>query len=148
MAVQNDREWAAFCREFVGEAALADDPRFVDNPARVANRVALHELVGRAVGALDSAAALARLDAIGIANARERSMTDLLDHPQVTGRERWREFGSPVGPLRGPIWPVDLEGVEPRMDPVPAVGEHTDAILAELGYAADERAELRQQGVV
>jgi formyl-CoA transferase len=148
VAVQNEREWTAFCTSFLGDPELAEDPRFTGNPARVRHRDELHEIVGRAAGRLSSADALACLDAIGIANARQNTVHDLLEHPAMTQRDRWRDFGSPVGMLSGPVSPISLSGVEPRMEAVPAIGEHTDAILGELGYLPAERDELRSRGVI
>ena len=62
------------------------------------------------------------------------TVREFIDHPQLAARERWREVGSPAGPLRALVPPVTMRGVEPRMDPIPALGEHTEKVLAELGY--------------
>ena len=75
-------------------------------------------------------------------------IADFVKHPQLSARNRWREVGSPAGPLQAIIPPMDFAGVEPRMDPIPDVGEHTDDILAELGYDAAAIAALRQSGAV
>jgi crotonobetainyl-CoA:carnitine CoA-transferase CaiB-like acyl-CoA transferase len=148
VAVQNEREWATFCASILGDPSLAIDERFESNPARVRNRDELHEIVGAAMARMDSAEALSVLDAIGIANARQNTVPDLLEHPALANRDRYKEFDSPVGPICGPISPISLSGVVPRMDAVPDIGEHTDAILQELGYTSTYRDELRQRGVI
>ena len=85
---------------------------------------------------LDIATVLERLDAADIANASMNQVADLVNHPQLSARDRWREVGSPVGPLPA-LRPVAVfDGFRERMDPIPAVGQHTDAILAELGRDA------------
>jgi crotonobetainyl-CoA:carnitine CoA-transferase CaiB-like acyl-CoA transferase len=91
---------------------------------------------------------MALLDQAQIANARMNSMREFWDHPQLAARDRWRSVESPVGPLRALRPPVTQAGVEPRMDPIPAVGEQTDAILAALGYSAQRIAELRAEGAI
>ena len=78
--------------------------------------------------------AIERLEGAGVANARMRTVRQFLDHPQLEARDRWREFGSPVGPLRGLLPPATLAGTEPVMASIPEVGEHNEKLLAELGY--------------
>lgn len=148
VAVQNEREWATFCTSILGDPSLAVDERFGSNPARVRNRDALHLIVGAGMARMDSAEALSLLDAIGIAYARQNTVHDLLEHPALVNRDRYREFDSPVGPVHGPISPISLSGAAARMDAVPDIGEHTDAILQELGYTSSDRDELRQRGVI
>jgi crotonobetainyl-CoA:carnitine CoA-transferase CaiB-like acyl-CoA transferase len=63
-------------------------------------------------------------------------MQEVWDHPQLQARGRWREVGSPVGTLPALLPPGSWDDGDPRLDPVPALGEHTDAILAELGLDA------------
>ena len=89
-----------------------------------------------------------RLDRAGIANARLNSPEEVWNHPQLAARKRWREVDSPAGVLPAVLPPASFEGIEPRMDPVPRVGEHTEAILEELGYAADTRARMKAAGAV
>jgi itaconate CoA-transferase len=135
VAVQNDREWRRLCADVLHDPELADDSRFARNSARVAHRVELDELLVPRLAALETGEAVALLDAAGIANARVNTVAEFLDHPVLAGRDRWREVGSPGGPIRALLPPVGLTGVEARMDPIPAVGEHTDAILRALGRA-------------
>lgn len=130
--IQNEREWAVFCGEILGEAALASDPRFSGNALRVENRPALHQAINRVLGGLPAAEVLARLDAAGIANAQLRTLQEFSAHPQLAERNRWRNVDSPVGPLRSLIPPVTFRDAAARMGPVPALGEHTEKILAEL----------------
>jgi itaconate CoA-transferase len=125
---------------------LATDPRFTGNAARLAESQALREIIVEAFAALSAPQLVERLDAAQIANARVNTMQELWQHPQLQARKRWREVGSPVGPLAAMLPPGSWgnDGSEgPRMDPVPALGEHTDAILAELGLAVAEIDALR-----
>jgi itaconate CoA-transferase len=147
LAVQNEREWATFCASFLHDPALALDERFASNPARVRHREALQDIVSRQVERLDSDEAARQLDDLGIANARQNDVSSLLTHPAQSGRERWCEFGSPVGVLYGPVSPISLSDAHPRMDAIPDVGEHTEAILAELGYSPGAREALRSRRV-
>lgn len=148
LGLQNEREWVRFCAEVLGRPELAADPRFDANTKRVANRDALEAAVREVFAKLTAERIVARLDAAGIANGRMNSVAQFADHPQLRARDRWREAPSSAGPLRALLPPATLDGAEPRMDAVPEVGEHTDAILAELGYAPDVVAAWRAAGVV
>jgi itaconate CoA-transferase len=149
LSVQNDREWRRLAEQVLGRPELADDPAFATNPARVAHRDRTDEAVARALGALDADAAVARLEAAGIACARLRDVHDLAEHPQLAARDRWREVGSPVGPLRALLPPITLPGGdEARMGAVPALGEHTESLLRAVGMTGDEIAALRRDGVI
>jgi itaconate CoA-transferase len=134
LGIQNEREWKKFCEEVLGREGMAEDNPFDTNSRRVENRDELHAEIERVFLGLTSEEAIDRLEGVGIANARMRSIRQFLDHPQLKARERWREFGSPVGPLRGLLPPAMLDGQEPLMGPIPEVGEHSEKILAELGY--------------
>jgi formyl-CoA transferase len=148
VAVQNDREWLRLCGVVLGDDGLAEDPRFARNSARVAHRTELNDLLAERLGALDTAAVVAALDEAGIAHARLRSVPEFLAHPVLAGRDRWRTVQTPGGPVRALVPPAELTGVSPRMDPVPAVGEHTDQVLRSLGRSDDDIARLRGQGVI
>ena len=148
LGIQNEREWLNFCEVVLGQPALARDERFANNSERVANRDGLHQEVEAIFEGLSSEEAIERLESAKIANARMRTVRDFLDHPQIEARERWREVGSPVGPLRALIPPATMQGVESFMKPIPEVGEHTDAILEELGLDAGTVAGLREAGAV
>ncbi|WP_416982482.1 CaiB/BaiF CoA transferase family protein [Streptomyces sp. T028] len=133
-SIQNEREWAALCERFLGDPGLADDPRFATGPARVAHREELNAIVAERFAASDSREVRELLDAAGIANADVNDVQDFLAHPVLGARERWRQVPVPGGAaVPALVPPVDLAGVTPRMDAVPAAGEHTDRILAELG---------------
>ena len=147
LGIQNEREWAAFCSGVLERPGMAEDGRFRTNTRRVENREALHAEIDRVFSRLPSDEAIARLEAAGVANARMRTVRGFLDHPQLEARGRWREFSSPAGPLRGLLPPATLEGTEPAMAPIPAVGEHTEAILRELGYDEAGISALKQGGV-
>ena len=148
LAIQNSREWTMFCAEVLQRPELADDERFRTNPLRVRNRPALHDAIESAFAPLSTSEVIERLDAARIAWARVNSMAEFLAHPQLTGRDRWRDIGSPAGALRATIPPVRMDEVEPVMGDVPALGQHTDAILGELGVAPDTVAAWRREGVI
>ena len=148
LGLQNEREWERFCEVVLEQPALADDERFESNSERVENVDALRQAIEGILAQLSSEEAIERLDEAKIANARMRNVRGFLDHPQLEARDRWREVGSPVGPLRALIPPATLEGTEPVMAPIPSVGEHTASILAELGYDDDTVTTLRQSSAL
>ncbi|MFJ4618569.1 CaiB/BaiF CoA transferase family protein [Streptomyces sp. NPDC088812] len=148
LSVQNDREWRRLAEQVVGRPELGTAPEYATNAARVARREATDAWVAGALGALDTDEALARLEGAGIACARLRDVHELAEHPQLAARERWREVDSPVGPLRALLPPITLPGgAEARMGAVPALGEHTGAVLRAVGMTDDEIAALRRDGV-
>jgi crotonobetainyl-CoA:carnitine CoA-transferase CaiB-like acyl-CoA transferase len=142
LGLQNEREWLSFCERVLQQPELAKDPRFTSNPKRVAERVALRQLIVDAFQPLTAAQVVERLEHAQIANARVNTMQDVWQHPQLEARGRWREVGSPAGPLPAML-PPGSWNTGPRMDPVPALGEHTHSILAELGYGTAEIEALR-----
>ena len=146
LGVQNDREWHRLCQQVLGRPELADDPRFATNAARVAARDELHGEIEAALSARSPDEVLALLDAAQIANARLNTVGELLAHPQL--EHRWTEMDSPAGPIRTLPFPVGTGGAPPAPGPIPAVGEHTDAILAELGLSEAEITALRAAGTV
>ncbi|PKT68844.1 formyl-CoA transferase [Streptomyces populi] len=149
LSVQNDREWRRLAQQVLERPEMADDPRFATNAARVADREHVDAVVARALGALGADEAVARLEAAGIACARLRDVTEVAEHPQLAARNRWRDVGSPVGPLRALLPPITLPGgEETRMGSVPRLGEHTGVVLRALGMTEADVAELRRDGVV
>jgi len=146
--IQNEREWASFCAGVLAQPELAKDPRYDNNTKRTAARGEVVALIEGVFAALSAEQAVERLDAAGIANARLNSPDEVWRHPQLEARGRWREVNSPVGPLPALLPPASFDGVEARMDPVPKIGEHTAAILAELGYGADAIDALSRGGAV
>jgi crotonobetainyl-CoA:carnitine CoA-transferase CaiB-like acyl-CoA transferase len=147
MGLQNEREWQNFCELVLCQPALAKDPRFDGNAKRVAERVALHALIVESFQPLTTAQVLERLESAQIANARVNTMHDVWAHPQLKARDRWRQVGSPAGPLPA-LLPPGTWNDGPRMDPVPALGEHTDALLTELGLGAEAIQALHEAGAV
>ncbi|MEV0180802.1 CaiB/BaiF CoA-transferase family protein [Streptomyces sp. NPDC050625] len=148
LSVQNDREWRRLAEQVMGRPELGTDPAFATNAARVENRRRTDELVGKALGALEADEALARLEGAGIACARLRDLHELAEHPQLAARERWRQVGSPVGPLRALLPPITMPGGDDaRMGDVPALGQHTEALLRAVGMTDDRIAALRRDGV-
>ncbi|MCU1606870.1 MAG: hypothetical protein JWP46_3335 [Modestobacter sp.] len=132
IGVQNEREWAVLCSDVLIRPDLVDDPRFVTNPRRVENDAELRVLLETALSGWTADQVTERLDEVGIANARLRTMAEFAEHPQLQARDRWREVDSPAGPLRSLLPPVTVPGREPAMGPVPAAGQHTDAIRTEF----------------
>jgi len=148
LGLQNEREWTSFCSVVLRRPELAADERFSANSRRVANRAELDPLIRAALGSLSADELVARLDAAQIANAGVNDMHDVWHHPQLAARRRWVEVGSPAGPIPALLPPVTSDGFTPRMGDVPALGEHTEAILAELGWSAEAIAGLRRDGAV
>ena len=136
IGIQNEREWAVLCAQILGRPELATDPRFATNIDRLAHDAELREIITEALAALPPGEVTARLDAAGIANARLRTPAGLAEHPQLAARDRWREVATPGGPVRALLPPVTVPGREAAMGPVPSRGQHTAAILAELGLTA------------
>ena len=136
LGLQNEREWRRFCERVLRRPELATDARFASITKRVEHRTALEAEINQLFRQLSTPEILERLDAAQIANARMRTMQQFAEHPQLAGRARWREVDSPVGPLDALIPPVTIAGVDPVMNRIPAVGEHTDTILGELGFDA------------
>ncbi len=148
LGLQNEREWRAFCERVLQQPALADDPRFSTNARRSENRAALHELIVAAFSALSAEQAVARLDAAGIANARMNDMHEVWAHAQLAARHRWVDVDTPAGPVPAPLPPGAPGAFTPRMDPVPALGEHTDSILREIGCDDAMIDRLRSEGAL
>jgi itaconate CoA-transferase len=137
LGLQNEREWAVLCREILARPELIGDPRFATNTDRVVNDEQLTLIIETALRQLTASEVEQRLDAAGIANARLRTPAEFAAHPQLAARDRWRQVGTPAGPVRALLPPVTVPGREAVMGHVPALGEHTAAILAELGLEAD-----------
>jgi itaconate CoA-transferase len=148
LGIQNEREWARFCAAVLELPELASDERFSSNSGRVARREELEKIIGDTFSRLTAEQVLERLERAQIASANLNGPLDLWEHPQLAARGRWREVGSSVGGLRALLPPISLEGVEPRMDVIPRVGEHTEAILGEVGYDPEEIARLREEGAI
>ncbi|MGH8807422.1 MAG: CaiB/BaiF CoA transferase family protein [Noviherbaspirillum sp.] len=148
LGVQNEREWVLFCQEVLRQPEIATDARFDSNVARNKNRVALRDVIEAVFAGLSAAQVTERLERATIGNARMNDMHDVWAHPQLKARDRWREVQSPVGAIPALLPPGINDSFDYRMDPVPALGAHTDAILHELGYASNDIQRLREAGVV
>ena len=148
LGLQNEREWKLFCDKVLRQPELATDPRFDANVKRSEHRSALRRLIVEAFAPLTAAEVVARLDEAQIANAAVNQVADLWSHPQLHARGRFRTIGSSAGPLQALLPPATSNDYEARMDPVPALGEHSEAILRELGRSDADIAALRQAGVV
>ncbi|MDD2546281.1 MAG: CaiB/BaiF CoA-transferase family protein [Burkholderiaceae bacterium] len=143
LGVQNEREWKQFCDIVLADPALATDPRFDANAQRNAHREALKALIHQTFAALSTEQLVARLDQAQIANARMNDMAGLWAHPQLQARGRWATVGTPAGEVPALLPPGRNNAYDYRMDAVPAVGEHTEAILRALGRDAAQIAQLR-----
>lgn len=148
LGLQNEREWEAFCSRVLRRPELAVDPRFSANAQRHANRAALHAVIVETFSTLSAAEVVALLDAAQIANARVNTMAELWAHPQLAARGRWATVDSPVGPLPALQPPGTSDAFDARMDAIPGLGEHTDAILRELGYSDPDITALHAEGAV
>jgi itaconate CoA-transferase len=148
LGLQNEREWAVFCEKVLKRPEMARDERFSSNPRRSATRGELRAIITHAFSRLTADEVVKRLDEAQIGNARMNDMHDVWAHPQLQARGRWVEVDSPNGKLRAALPPGIPSSFAPRMDAIPAVGEHTEAILLELGYEHQAIARLRAQGVI
>ncbi|HCW19425.1 MULTISPECIES: CaiB/BaiF CoA-transferase family protein [Achromobacter] len=148
LGLQNEREWRVFCAQVLRQADLAEDPRFLSNSQRTANRDALRDLIVAAFSDLSVAQVTQRLEDAQIANARVNDMAGVWAHPQLQARARWSQVDSPAGTLPALLPPASSNAFAPRMAAVPSVGQNTDAVLASLGYAPDQVAQFHASEVV
>jgi itaconate CoA-transferase len=147
IGIQNDREWVRLATDVLGRPELGVDPDYATNVARVRNRSAVDAVVAAAMQTMSVDAAVVALDAARIASARLNTVGELLEHPQLEARDRWRSVSTPVGAVRALRSAIE-PGAESPMGEVPALGQHTDAILLELGYATEQVRDLRTDGIV
>ena len=144
LGLQNEREWALFCKTVLEQPDLANDARFSTNSKRSAARDDLRKIIIDAFARLTAQQVVERLDRAQIANAQVNDMHAVWDHAQLEARGRWREVDTPAGRVPALLPPGSWDKADPRMDAVPALGEHTDSILAELGCSGAEIARLRE----
>jgi len=147
LGLQNEREWAVFCTQVLQQPELTLDARFDTNAKRSDRRAELKGLIEALFAPLTAAQVIERLDAAGIGNAAVNSIADVWQHPQLTARGRWAEVATPAGPIPALRPPAGSDSFEHRIDGVPALGEHSAEILAELGYREADIARLRERGV-
>ena len=148
LGLQNEREWKQFCEIVLQDATLAVDARFASNARRNENRHVLESIILEVFAQLTAEQVVVRLEQAQIANARMNSMSDLWAHPQLLARQRWQTVGSPAGDIPALLPPGRSNAFDYRMDPVPSVGQHTDAILRELGQDEAAIASLRAAGAI
>ena len=148
LSVQNEREFARFCETVLENLSLAKDSRFATGPQRLANRAALHAEIGAVFSRLTAAQVVERLDAADIANARLNDMREFWGHPQIAARSRKAKVGSSAGEIEMLKPPFNVSGMEAKMEAIPALGQHTRPLLAELGYAEREIEKLAREGVI
>lgn len=148
LGLQNEREWQLFCEKVLLNPALATDERFSANFKRSENRDALKQIILDTFSALSADQVIGRLDDAQIANAHVNDMAGVWAHPQLKARQRWTEVGSPVGAIPALLPPARNAAFTPRMDPVPALGEHSQALLKELGYGEADIERMKQRGVI
>ena len=148
LGIQNEREWRNFCEKVLLQPGLCADSRFGNNSKRVQNRDQLEQIITRTFQGMSAETVMKRLENAQIACSRLNSVQEFLQHPQLAARERWQEIDSPVGPLRALIPPVTMENVQPAMDAVPALGQHTEAILKELGFDVNTIADWRKSKII
>ena len=148
LGLQNEREWGAFCDVVLKRAELKSDARFDANKKRAAARTELYAIIVEAFSKLTVEQVVARLDEAQIANARVNDMHEVWSHAQLKARERWTQVDTPVGTIPALLPPGLPQGFSARMDPVPALGQHSESILSELGYDAAAIARLRQDKAI
>jgi itaconate CoA-transferase len=148
LGLQNEREWKIFCDKVLLQPGLTADERFVGNAKRSAARAELSAIIIEAFSVLTAEQVAGRLEQAGIANAQVNTMGELWAHPQLKARGRWREVETPAGKIPAMLPPGSWQHGAPRMDAVPALGQHTDAILGSHGYSAERIAALRTEGAV
>ena len=148
LGLQNEREWKVFCDKVLMNPALALDERFSNNAKRSAARADVSALIADVFSKHTAIKVEELLESAGIANAQVRTMAEVWAHPQLQARERWREVDTPAGPVPALLPPGSWQHSAPRMNAVPALGEHTDAILAALGHSAEQISLLRAGGVI
>jgi len=148
LGLQNEREWLTFCRQVLGSPQLATDERFTSNSKRSLARQALRQIIVEAFATLSAQQVIERLERAQIASAQLNDMHDVWRHPQLEARGRWTTIDTPAGPVPALLPPGTGDSFVPRMDAVPALGQHTNAVLAELGYRAEQIEALRLAGTI
>lgn len=148
IGIQNEREWKRFCEIVLNRAELAEDPRFSSMSRRVTSREPLSAIIEESFSRMAASELIQLLDRAEIANSSLNDLDAVWNHPQLAALDRWREVDSPAGRIPTLVPPALLDGVEPRLDPVPALGQHSASILRELGFDPREIERLKNEHVV
>jgi itaconate CoA-transferase len=148
LGLQNEREWAVFCDKVLGDPAIRTDPRFDSLVNRAANRPALTAMIEDRFKEMTSVEVAAMLDKAGIANGRLNQPIDAWNHEQLAARDKWRTVATPNGPVRAMLPPFTFTDQEAAMGDVPALGQHTDQILREIGFSTNRIAAMREAGAI
>nr|WP_311527001.1 CaiB/BaiF CoA-transferase family protein [uncultured Ralstonia sp.] len=148
LGLQNEREWEAFCAKVLQQPALATDPRFSSNSRRTVAREELRAIIDAAFSGLNAEQLIERLDQAQIANAHVNTMQDVWQHPQLKARHRWANVKTPAGEIPALRPPGIPDAIVPRFDPIPALGEHTEAIMVALGYSQEAIDRLRAEQAI
>ncbi|MCV7153618.1 CaiB/BaiF CoA transferase family protein [Mycolicibacterium pyrenivorans] len=148
LGTTNDREWQRVAREIIDRLDLADDPRFATNSSRCAHREILDEAIGAWCARHDLADIQKTADEAGIGNSRYNVPSEVVVHPQLTARDRWRTVATPRGDIQALRPPPVISDFEQPMGAVPGLGQHTDAVLGELGVTPEELVRLRAEGAI
>ena len=148
LGLQNEREWAVFCDKVLEKPDLKADPRFSSSSRRSTARKELYQIIVEALSHLTAEQIVERLDEAQIGNARMNDMHEVWEHAQLRARGRWKDVDTPAGKIKAMLPPGVPESFQPRMDPIPDIGQHTEAILSELGYDKTAIAGLRAGGVI
>ncbi len=148
LGLQNEREWKNFCDLVLEMPELANDLRFSNNASRNENKLELSALITGTFADLTANQVIDRLNTAGIASAKMNDMGELWNHAQLKERDRWRELDTPAGPIPAMLPPGIMTGFEARMDAIPGLGQHSSAILHELGYSPNQISKLKLDGVI
>ncbi|MBH0777995.1 CaiB/BaiF CoA transferase family protein [Nocardia bovistercoris] len=148
LGTTNDREWQRLARELIGRPDLADDPAYAGNADRVRRRADLDAALSQWCARHDLSEIQKRADAAGIGNSRYNTPSEVIDHPHLAARERWGSVDTPAGPVPSLLPPPIIAGYTPPMGAIPDLGEHTDAVLAEFGFADADIARFRESGAI
>ena len=148
LGLQNEREWQVFCVQVLQQPALAGDERFNTNARRTEARAALREIIVQSFAALSAEQVVARLDSAGIANEQVNDMAQVWAHAQLRARRRWVDVATPAGPVPALLPPGAANAADVRMNAVPALGQHSHAILVGLGYSSEQITELQRSGAL
>lgn len=148
IGIQNEREWKNFCEKVINHPELTNHPDYYNNINRFKNQETLQQIIEDVFCEMTSETIIELLEESGIANARLNSVMDFVHHPQLKARNRWREVDSPVGKLKALLPPVTFHDMEPILNPIPALGQHTEDILKSVGYTEEEIKRLTENKII